>query len=237
MKNAVRYRPTLYALLTVVGAVSFLATLYLPIDEVLRTITALPFVAALFAALFQIVRDHSSFEHDRLQQEREHAFTVAATSHMSKVVFDKHVEFCEAYLKALQDLLGNLFARGPTEKAREHLQPLYDVRRNYRLWISLPMAMKLDQFESKVAAMASSLGVWNAQREIETYQTGNNKYLDEAYKLFEEILNIDKKDNADVESKKSRGYALVIEHLQEIVGIETLATLRDSVLQNAVRKN
>ena len=41
----------LYFLLVVVGAASVFATLYLPVGEVLRTITALPFVAALLKIL------------------------------------------------------------------------------------------------------------------------------------------------------------------------------------------
>ena len=228
----------LYFLLVVVGTASFFATLYLPVGEVLRTITALPFVAALFAALFQIVRDYSSFERDRLQQEREHSFTVAATSHMSTVVFNKHVDFCEAYLKALQDLLGNLLAEGPKKKAREHLQPLYEVRRNYRLWISSSVAGKLDEFESKVARMAASLGLWEARQGTNNYEAGDDRHLDKAYELFSEIMGMDKdkRDGPDAESKKSRGYSLVIEHLQEILGIETLTELRDRVLRNATTR-
>jgi hypothetical protein len=224
--------------LVAVGASSFFATLYLPVGEVLRTITALPFVAALFAALFQIVRDHSSFENDRLKQEREHSFTVAATSHMSTVVFNKHVEFCEAYLKALQDLLGILLAEGPKKKAREHLQPLNELRRTYRLWISPSVAGKLDEFESKVARMAGSLGLWEAGRGTKNYEAGDDKHLDKAYELFSEIMNMDKdkRDDADAESKKIHGYALVIEHLQGILGIETLTELRDTVLRNATNR-
>src|SRR5690349_14074249 len=105
-----KFRPALYISLSVIALLSFGAASYLPIDEIARTLSALPFVGALFVALFQILRDHSTFEKDRLTQEREHAFIVAATSHMSQVVFNKHVDFSEAYLKALQDLLGNLFA-------------------------------------------------------------------------------------------------------------------------------
>jgi hypothetical protein len=231
-----RYRPALYLSLTGIAAVSIAAASYLAHDEIVRTLAALPFVGALFAALFQILRDHSSFEKERLAQAREHAFIVAATSHMSKVVFDKHVEFSEAYLKALQDLLSHLFTEGPKKTAREHLGPLYEARRTYRLWISPAVAERLDEFEMKVAQMAGSLGLWEARRA--RYETSGEKHLDKAYELFSEITNMvpDGGGDAASESKKSHGYALVIEHLQNVLGIGALTTLRDTIVRNASGK-
>jgi hypothetical protein len=185
------------------------------------------------------VRDYSSFLLDRLKQEQEHAFAVAATSHMSTIVFNKHVEFCEDYMKALQELLGHLFAKGPTKKAVEHLEPLYDVRRKHRLWISASVAGALDEFESKVLRIAGSIGIWEALSETYNFKSGDNEHLDRAYDLFNEVMGLkeEKRQDADAEYKKRRGYALVIEHLQEILGIGALTELRDTVIRNAmVRK-
>jgi hypothetical protein len=216
-----------------VGLLSFLGAWLFQEDEVLRSLAALPFVGSLFAALFQIVRDHSTFVKETIKQRREHAFVVAATSHMSEVVFDKHVAFSEAYVDALLGVLGDLMAEGPSKKALEHVQPLHDVRRKYRLWISPPTATALDEFESKLIRMGASFHVWEATKR---YEKGANQKLDLAYELFKEIIELreDKKaDNAEIEQKKFRGYALVIEHLQRTLGIEKLTLLRDTSLESA----
>lgn len=226
-----KYRPALYIPLAVVAAVSFLGALLLPISDVAKTLTGLPFVGALFAALFQLIRDHSSFVKETERQRREHAFAVAATSHMSKVVFDKHVEFGEAYIAKLQELLGSLFAEGPTKKAIEYVRPLYDVRRNYRLWVSPSMATTLDEFEGKIVKMGASYGLWEAMQ----YEKGSNGKLDLAYELFNEIMELRRKnsDDPEIEIKKHQGYNYVIEHFQRILGVEKLTELRDSIISHS----
>jgi len=223
----------LYILLTVVGAISFFGALLLPISEVAKTITALPFVGALFAALFQLIRDHSTFVKETIKQQREHAFIVSATSHMSKIVFDKHVEFGEAYIEKLLELLGELIAKGPTEKGIEYVRPLYDIRKKYRLWITPSMSATFDEFEGKIVKMGSSYGLWKGMQ----YEKGSNKSLDLAYELFKEILELEKEnrksDEPEIEIKKRQGYNYVIEYIQGILGIEQLTMLRDSIISHS----
>ncbi len=223
-----QYRPILYGSLLAIGVSSLVAAWYLPINEISKSIVALPFVGALFSALFQLIRDKSSFINDTVKQRREHAFVVAATSHMSKVVFDKHVAFGEAYIEELLNVLGKIIAEGPTEKAIGYTQPLYDVRRKYRLWISSDTATALDEFEGKMLKMGTSHLVWAATRG----EDGSHKKLDEANELFLEITHLDKKNRSspEVKTKEHQGYNLVINHFQEILGIEKLTKLRDTVL-------
>lgn len=222
-----KYRPLLYISLVAIGAVSFFGAWLLPVNEIVKTIAGLPFVGALFVALFQLIRDHSTFVKETMKQEREHAFVVAAISHMSKVVFDKHVEFGEAYIKKLQEVLGTLFAEGPTKKSMDYVYPLYQVRKDYRLWISSDMASTLDEFEGKIFKMGTSIGSWESMRA--------NKSLDLAYELYSEILDLEKKDpnNPEIEMKKRQGYNHVIKHLQEILGVEKLTKLRDSIISQS----
>lgn len=203
------YRYKLYIWLSVVGVLSFLSALLLPISEVAKTMTALPFVGALFAALFQLIRDHSTFVKETVKQQREHAFIRAATSHMSKIVFDKHVEFGEAYIEKLLELLGKLISKGPTEEGIEYVRPLYDIRKKYRLWITPSMSATFDEFEGKIVKMGSSYGLWKGTK----YEKGSNKSLDLAYELFEEILGVEKekRDDPEIELKRRKGYNYVIE--------------------------
>jgi len=226
-----KYRLFLYLSLSVVAIASVLGAWLLPVNDIAKTIAGLPFVGALFVALFQLVRDHSSFVKETAKQQRDHAFVVAASSHMSKVVFDKHVDFSELYVEQLLDILSNLFARGPSKDGIEYVRPLYEIRRKYRLWVSSTMATTLDDFEHKIVRMGASYGLWEATQ----YQTGTNKSLDEAYELFKDIVDIEETDSnkLEIDEKKHKGYNLVIKHLQDILGIEKLTELRDSIINDS----
>ncbi|MGR3174434.1 MAG: hypothetical protein ACUZ8N_07525 [Candidatus Scalindua sp.] len=223
-----KYRLVLYVSLLVIAIASILGAWLLPVNEIIKTIAGLPFVGALFVALFQLARDHSSFLKEAAKQQRDHTFAVAATSHMSKVVFDKHVEFSELYIKELQNILSKLSEMGPTKKGVEYARSLYKVRMEFRLWISPAMAATLDEFENKILRMGTSLGLMESPK-------GYDKGLDDAYDLFAEIMELEKEDsnNPEIESKKHKGCNLVIEHLQDILGIKKLTELRDSVISNS----
>ena len=223
-----KYRVALYVGLAVVGAASFFASLLLPIEATAKTLAALPFVGALFAGLFQILRDHSSFQHDAIIQQREHAFVVAATSHMSRVVFDKHVAFAEEYVEALMKILGTLFEKGPKVDLNI-VDPLHEVRRKYRLWVSAQLASSLDHFESKLLDMVTAKQMSNDP---------DVKHLERqiAYSLFKEILNLKGEQGTEATKKRERGYALVIEELQKVLGVEQLTSLRDHVLGATQKK-
>lgn len=172
-----------------------------------------------------------------VKQQREHAFIVAATSHMSAVLFDKHVAFSEKYVEQILDVLGNLMAEGPSKKAIQYVDSLHQVRRKYRLWISPRIAAALDEFESKLIQMGASMHVWEATRE---YEKGASQNLDRAYDLFSQVIELRENKNetntAEIEQKKLRGYQLVIEHLQRILGIEKLTELRDTAIDSAYRR-
>lgn len=223
----------LYISLAGVGLVSFLSALFLPISETAKTITGLPFVGALFAALFQLMRDHSTFVKEAEHQRREHAFTIAATSHMSEVVFDKHVEFSEAYVEKLHKLLEKLIPSGPTGEDLELVRPLYAVRKEYRLWISSSMAAVLDEFERKIVKMGSDYHVWEVTG-------GSSKSLERAYELFHEIIGADEakdENKPEIEIKKRQSYNHVIEHLQGILGLDKLINLRDRAISGTHRSD
>jgi hypothetical protein len=153
---------------------------------------------------------------------------------MSAVVFDKHVAFSEEYVEKTLNLLGNLTTHGPSKKVLEDVHPLQEVRRKYRLWISPPIGAALDEFESKLIRMGAVFHVFEATK---SYREPSDTNLDEAYDIFREIIELREQkkdmDDAELEQKKSRGYARVIEHLQIILGIEKLTELRDTVLDSA----
>jgi hypothetical protein len=185
----------------------------------------------LFIALFQILRDRLLFERELLKQTREHAFVAALTSHMSQVVFAKHVEFAENYIKTWQDkVLKKLLEEGPAGGTRfglDYTQDLYDVRKKYILWISPSMTIKLEQFENTLQDMG-------ARAEL-AERSGHSEYFNHANKLYMEILGIKDQDDPELNKKKRSYQNLIINHLQQILNIEKLTNLRDSIISDSYK--
>lgn len=102
-----------YIAVSLIGILSFFAGKWLP-TEFLQNLSGVPMVGALGAALFQLIRDQLKHEDDvRLQSHQQH-FDVGITSHMANIAFDRHVQFCEEYIKALQVGLAEMWANGPS---------------------------------------------------------------------------------------------------------------------------
>jgi hypothetical protein len=108
-----RYSWRVYLASTTVFILSFGAAWALPTTDILRGIIGLPGVAALFAALFQIVRDQSAHERALELLEKQQLFSLGTASHMANIAFDKHVQFSEQYILKMQEGLTELFRTGP----------------------------------------------------------------------------------------------------------------------------
>ena len=98
-----------YILAGVVLAISYLGASVLPTTEILRGVIALPGVGALLVVLYQLLRDHATFERELELKTRDHLFTLSVTSHMAELAFDKSVAFSEEYLRAVYGGLLTLF--------------------------------------------------------------------------------------------------------------------------------
>ncbi len=92
-----RHSWRVYLVAAIVLVVSFVAAWTLPASEILRGIVGLPGVAALFATLYQILRDQAAHERVIELQERQELFNLGVASHMANVAFDRHVQFSERY--------------------------------------------------------------------------------------------------------------------------------------------
>jgi hypothetical protein len=78
---------------------------------------------------------------------------------MSKVVFDKHVEFCEAYMAGCQDVLGRLLRDGLDARNLE-IDELQTVPRKYQLWVSAEMSSTLEDFEGRIVDIGARMRGW-----------------------------------------------------------------------------
>jgi hypothetical protein len=108
---------------------------------------------ALVLLLAKYLGDRSlqgvTLRHSKEQAETQNAFSVGATSHMATVAFDKHIEFCEEYVKEVYKALDILIQDGTAE---EPLDPrrFSRIREKWALWLTNEMENKLDKFELKI---------------------------------------------------------------------------------------
>ncbi len=121
-----------YIVAALVFIVSFATAWTLPTTDLLRGLLGLPGVAALFAALYQIIRDEAAHARMLDLQERQHLFNLGVTSHMANVAFDRHVGFTEQYISRMQQGLTQLFQTGPPGDSLKLCIDLADIRLSFR---------------------------------------------------------------------------------------------------------
>ena len=93
--------------------------------------------------------------------ESQNTFSVGATSHMAIVAFDKHICFCEEYVKEMSEALRSLIEDGSIEAALD-VTRFFRIRQKWALWLTQEMENELDQFERNFTLMggeARSYGV------------------------------------------------------------------------------
>jgi hypothetical protein len=85
--------------------------------------------------------------------ERQNAFSVGATSHMAAVVFDKHIAFCEQYIRAMSKSADALI--------REEAEPFdtgafFRIRQKWALWLNPDIEANLERFEIDFAKIGAA---------------------------------------------------------------------------------
>ena len=214
--------------LTIIAVMSIVITLYAPISEFFKGITVLPAVGALSAALFQLVRDHASHERELQLQRKEQLFNLGAASHMSNVVFDKHICFCEEYMAEVHSTISVLVGDGVTVNINQNANKLFSIRQHYSAWITDDISASLESFEGALKDVAA------IARRIESAPDGS-KQLENQLKEGDEVRNkllgalfnrnAPKDNEIEVESIKTK--------LREILGIEKMLKIRQWIIDNA----
>jgi hypothetical protein len=212
---------------------SFFMTVLLPIPELFKGIATMPVVGALIGAIYQIFRDQAAHEKQLELLRRKQIFDLALTSHMANTAFDKHVQFCENYMKEVHETLKTLIREGSTTQALDHAKNLYAMRREYAAWITAEIGDQLGRFEEllqRIGTHAEYGEKWIGNPN-ESKRSGH-AYL-EADKLLEGLLGelLGKKsesnENLTIEKVKSQ--------LRHILGIEELTRIREWVVSQAVK--
>ena len=219
-------KPKTYLFLSVVFIISLAVSLWLS-DELFKGIATTPAIGALFAAIYQILRDHAAYEKEKELLQKQQFFSLGITSHMAEVAFDKHVQFCEQYIAEVHETILTFFKDGPTEKGENHARKLAQIRIDHDAWITEEITESLKDFEDAVFRIGSQARLSKSSRQ----DVAQKAYV-KADELWDEILGdvVDKtktrNENIAVESVKKK--------IREILGIEKLTQLRGVLISKAM---
>lgn len=213
----------------IIIATSTIVTFHAPISEIYKGIASLPSVAALFAALFQLVRDNASHQRSLILQQEQQLFNLGATSHMANTVFDKHVEFSEKYLAEVHELVTTLTREGPTQSALEHAGKLYSLRIAYTAWITPEIEKKLMPFEHAVREIGATSGLEEALSGAEDTSGERKEAIKKMYDTFKSLMNI-----GDIEVKDEDATVVEVKNrVREILQVNELISIRDYLIHKA----
>jgi hypothetical protein len=222
-------RGAIYIGLGVIFAASYLLASSLPAGDVLRGIAGNVGLAALIGALFRMFRDEAAHERAILMRRDEQQFQVGVTSHMSNVVFDKHVVFCEEYMAEVRATVTTLFRNHADAEAIVHANRLYDIRRQHGTWVTSAMSLRLSGFEDAIRKMGAQAHFIEVTSDSPQYAEQRGKAIESVYRAFERILpqyfNGVPEEGIASES--------VEERVREILEIERLVELRTRLIERA----
>jgi hypothetical protein len=201
----------------------------LPAQNILAAIAGNVGVVALVGALFQLFRDQAAHEKAIALKRDDQHFQVGVTSHMSNVVFDKHVVFCEAYMAKVRETVDTLIRNHANIDAVHRANELYQIRRNHSTWVTEAMSARLSQFEDAIRKMG-------AQAEFISNVTGNPQYAEQraaaikfVYAEFERIV-------PHLFSKLAEdgiGSETIEERVREMLGVNQLVDMRTALIRRA----
>lgn len=212
-----------------IAVVAFAIAFYLPTTEIMKGVVAAPGILGLIAVLYQLVRDEASFERAKFIQGLQQSFGIGASSHMANSVFDKHVEFCEKYLKEVQNISKTLFRDGPTKEAVNFGNKLYMLKLEYALWLTDEINDSLFIFEQGLRELGASQGFIDSTAGHDRYAEERQKRMPKVHEDYIKILNLGGSEKPDPD------YAVesVVRKAREILGLDELVWLRKNIIKQA----
>jgi hypothetical protein len=88
-------------------------------------------------------------QHSKELLAAQNVFSVGVTSPMATVAFDKHVEFCEEYVKEMSEALHALIQNGKPEEMLD-TRRLSIIREKWALWLTHEIENTLDEVERRI---------------------------------------------------------------------------------------
>lgn len=212
-----------------IAIVAFLIAFYLPTTDIMRGVVAAPGILGLIAVLYQLVRDEASFERAKLIQGLQQSFGIGASSHMANRVFDKHVDFCERYLKEVQEISKALFRDGPTKEAVTFGNKLYALKLEYALWLTDEINDSLFIFEQALRELGAIQGFIDSTAGHDRYAEERQKRIPQVHENYIKMLNLDGSENPDPDFAVES----VVRKAREVLGLDELVWLRKNIIKQA----
>lgn len=208
-------------------AVIAYSTAFIPwISDLNRAVLAIPGAVSLSALIIQVLREEVAFEREKELKEREHNYGLATLSHMAQVVFDRQVEFCDAYAPVVKQIVMEEMRNGPCEQALQQAEALANIREKYALWIPKTQFEKLLAFENGLRELGSSAKMID----IVTDDASRRAFVDRA---FNRLLNVVGIDPVIGQRDPQLAAAKVNDALRELLGASDFALLREYALGQA----
>lgn len=223
----------IYIGLSIVFIASIGTAVLLPVSEFISGMITLPGIGALFGALFQIARDAVAFENQKNLQTDQQVFSLGATSHMSSVAFDKHVEFCEEYMTEVHKTVVILFQEGPTKTAMDCANKLFEIKRKFAAWIPKSVALKLEPFEKALNEIGSKTKLVESLQQTDKDEI-RIMAIEESYEVFSKVMGIEKLDVDAPDHKEELAVENVKERIRAILGINDLFEIRNFIIHRSV---
>lgn len=220
-----------YIALAVIGLLAIVSSWAVPTTEVLKGIIATPVVGVLIAALYQLLRDQAAFEKKKYFDIRKRVFDIGATSHMANKAFDKHVEFCEKYMKEVHDTVTTLFREGPSKEALNHANNSLRLRQKHAAWLTEEINTNLEPYEQVVREIGAWSGFVESTTNAPQYAEQRSRKIDEIYRKFNDVLGL---EGGSGQVEETYAIESVKKKVREILGIEELTKIRKFLISEAV---
>ncbi len=219
----------MYAILLAVFVASAAVSLIFPAESILREISAIPAIGALFAAIFQVFRDQAAYERQLLLLNQQQAFSLGAASRMATLAFEKHAEFCEKYIAEVNLTIYTLMREGPTLLALDHSSNLVRLKAEYAAWLTRDITKGLQPFEAALREIGSLSGLVNDLR-----GTGDPTRPDAVKKMYAVFKRLMQFTEIDEPETPEATIEAVQVRLRSILGIEELTQIRQRLVAQAL---
>jgi hypothetical protein len=222
-----------YVVAAAIAIAAALAYVLLPHGELLRDLAAIPLIASPLASLLQLFRDEATHQRNQILQDYQNRFSLAASSHMANVAFDKHVQFCEEYVAEVQQTLLTLFRNSATEELFRHTAKLSDIQAKFVVWLTPQIETDLELFELALRKLGATAGLLKSGATLDDRQ----QRVRELYRTLADVMGRKFFPNGWEGQPLNEELAVtkVIQRLRGILGTEELTTMRTILTSRAAR--
>jgi hypothetical protein len=216
-----------FVILFAIFVVSF--CFFVATNGFVRELASIPIIGTLMVLLWKVIEAEVSHQRRIMQAEIQNSFLYGSTSHMAQVAFDKHVLFCEEYIKEVSDTIWTLFAQGATPEALNHRDKLHLIKEKHLLWLTPEIEGQLLKFEKAIGKLgANAMLARDNPREIDMNE------IHEMHRILHEVMGIEQWRGETL--SKELSHQAIINHLRTVLGIESLTKLRGKIAESSSRR-